>query len=63
MSNMKGIRQRFDAQVAAGTLEAETASAIYGESPLHAQADSRSGKLWMVSHPFAITDGGVELLL
>ncbi|UHS59974.1 hypothetical protein [Agrobacterium vaccinii] len=63
MSNMAGIRRRLDAQVAAGTMMADVANAIHGESPFHAQADSRSGKFWMVSHPFAITDGGVELLL
>jgi hypothetical protein len=63
MSDVADIRRRLDAQVAAGTLTVEIANAIYWESPFHAQADARSGKFWMVSHPFAATDGGVELLL
>lgn len=63
MSDVAGIRRRLDAQVAAGTLTSDVATAIYWESPFHTQADSRSGKFWMVSHPLATTDGGVELLL
>lgn len=63
MSDLAGIRRRLDAQVAAGTIKAEIADAIYEKSPFYAQANARSGKFWMVSHPFDIKDGGVELLL
>lgn len=62
-SDVEGIRRRLDAQVSAGALDAAMANAIFGESPFHVQANSRSGKFWMVSHPFLSTDGGVELLL
>ncbi|WP_312930862.1 hypothetical protein [Agrobacterium cavarae] len=62
-SDLKGIQRRLDEQVAAGALDSATAGAIFCESPFHAQASSRSGKFWMVSHPYLVTDGGVELLL
>lgn len=63
MSDLVFLRRRLDAQVAAGVLSNEAAKAIYTESPFHVQRDSRSGKFWMVSHPYATSDGGVELLL
>ncbi|MFS8145727.1 hypothetical protein [Rhizobium sp. BR 249] len=62
-SDLAAIRRRLDAQVAVGVLSIEIANALYWESPFHEQKDARSGKFWMVSHPYAITDGGVELLL
>jgi hypothetical protein len=62
-SDLAAIRRRLDTQVVAGVLSTEIANAIYWESPFHHQKDARSGKFWMVSHPYAITDGGVELLL
>lgn len=63
ISDVAGISRRLNAQVAAGALDADVASVIYSESPFHTQADARSGKFWMVSHPVLPTDGGVELLL
>ena len=63
VSDLDAIRRRLNAQVTAGTISPTAANAIFGESPFHSQADSRSGKFWMVSHPYAINDGGVELLL
>ncbi|TBN14854.1 hypothetical protein EYC79_07465 [Agrobacterium cavarae] len=63
MSDATGVRRRLNAQVEAGAFDTETADAIYRKSPFHSQADSRSGKFWMVSHPYPQTDGGVELLL
>lgn len=62
-SDLTAIRRRLDAPVAAGTISTEIANAIYWESPFHHQKDARSGKFWMVSHPYAIDDSGVELLL
>lgn len=61
-SDLAAIRRRLDAQVATEAFSADIARALYAESPFHHQ-DSRSGKFWMVSHPYAIDDGGVELLL
>ncbi len=62
-SNLRAIRSRLDAQVATGVISANIADALYGASPFHHQEESRSGKFWMVSHPFSIDDHGVELLL
>lgn len=63
MSDVTGVRCRLDAQVAAGAINADVANVIYSKSPFHAQSDVRSGKFWMVSHPYPTTHGGVELLL
>lgn len=63
-SNLGNIRARLDAQVAAGAFNLEIAERLYGDSPYQSdQHDSRSGKFWMTSHPTAVDDGGVELLV
>jgi hypothetical protein len=62
-STLETIRRRLDAQVATGVFAPEVADALYAESPFHQQLDSRSNKFWMSSHPLAIGDSGVTLLL
>jgi len=64
LPSSQSIRARLDAQVAAGTFTPEIADALHAASPFQrGQADIRSGRFWMVSHPRDIRDGGVELLL
>lgn len=64
LSTLETIRQRFDAQVAAGVFSAEVADALFAASPFqNDQRRSRSDKFWMTSHPMDIEDGGVTLLL
>lgn len=64
MSDLSTIRRRLDAQVKLGAFSSRTADALFAGSPFQSdQRDSRSNKLWMVSHPLPIDDGGVELLL
>lgn len=63
VSTLERIRRRLDVQVAARTLSAETANALYEASPFHQQHDSREGKFWMTSHPISADNTGVELLL
>ncbi|MCA1869386.1 hypothetical protein HW571_27600 [Agrobacterium genomosp. 3] len=63
IADVAGIRRRLDTQVEAGTISSEVANTIYWESPFHTQESIRSGKFWMGSHPLAITDSRVELLL
>lgn len=58
------FRLRFAAQVAAGTFSQEVADRLFADSPYQSdQFDSRSGKFWMVSHPYNVEYYGVTLLL
>ena len=57
------IRSRLDMQISEGLLSTEAAAALYAASPFHHQNDSRSNKFWMTSHPHAVDDSGVTLLL
>ncbi|UGY17955.1 hypothetical protein HAP48_0011285 [Bradyrhizobium septentrionale] len=59
------LRQRLDAQVAAGLFTAADAEALHAASPCHhrEQQPGRLGKFWMTSGPILTDDGGVELLL
>jgi hypothetical protein len=62
-STLATIRQRLDARVAAGDFSAEIADQLLEASPFHQQADSRSNKFWVTSHPIEHDDSSVELLL
>ena len=63
-SCLERLSQRLEGQVAAGALTPVQAAALFAASPFHSdQSESRSDKFWAVSHPLAIDDGGVELLL
>jgi hypothetical protein len=59
------LRQRLDAQAAAGLFTAADAEALHAASPCHhrEQQAGRLGKFWMTSDPILTDDGGVELLL
>jgi hypothetical protein len=49
---------------ASGNLTAKLADKLYAASPFHSnQLEARSNKFWMVSHPVAIDDNGVEPLM
>lgn len=65
LSTLEATRRRLDAQVAAGVIPAEIASALFEASPLHnaEQLKSRSSRFWMTSHPVDVEDDGVTLLL
>lgn len=64
LSTLGTIRERFDAQVAAGAFDRDIADRLFAESPFQSeQLDSRSNKFWMVSHPARVEDSSVELLL
>jgi hypothetical protein len=65
LSTFDTMRQRLDAQVAAGEISVEVANALLRASVLHdrQQIASRSGRFWMTSHPLAVEDNGVTLLL
>jgi len=64
LSTVERLRARVDALAASGALQAASVEVIWAASPLHSdQHDARSGKFWMVSHPAAVTDGGVRPLL
>lgn len=64
LSTPETLRARLDALVATGSLSPETSAALYGASPFHSdQLASRSNKFWMISHPLAIDDSGVEPLM
>ena len=63
ISTLKTIRMRLDNQIAAGSLSAKTADALYAASPFHEQHDVRSNRFWMTSHPSPIDDSGVTELL
>ena len=63
-SDMDFIRTRLSAQVSAGVLPQDVADRLLEDSPFQSdQRGSRSNKFWMVSHPHAVDDGGVELLV
>src|SRR5260370_3687710 len=64
-STLETIRQRLDAQVAAGVFSEEIADALFARSPFHhdEQSGARSNKFCMTSHPVAIEDVGVSPLL
>jgi hypothetical protein len=59
------LRQRLDAQAAAGLFTAADAEALHAASPCHhrEQQPGRLGKFWMTSGPVVTDDSGVELLL
>ncbi len=58
------LKRRLGTLVEARALSAAQAAALYAASPFHTdQRDARSDKFWMVSHPLAIDDGGVEPLM
>ena len=63
LGSLSEIRRRLDQQVSAGAIPTDIANALYKKSPFHHQEHSRSGKFWMVSHPHAVNDAGVRLLL
>jgi hypothetical protein len=64
LSTPATLRARLDFQVASGALSAQIADALYAASPFHRdQLKARSDKFWMVSHPVAADDGGVEPLM
>jgi hypothetical protein len=62
-STLETLRQRLDAAVTAGLFTAETADTLFAASPFHEQLDGRSNRFWMTSHPAAIDDSCVTLLL
>jgi hypothetical protein len=54
----------LNALVTAGELSTDQAEALFAASPFQTtQLESRKDKYWMVSHPIAIEDSGVEPLL
>jgi hypothetical protein len=65
LSTLEAMRRRLDAQVAAGQISVEIANALLEASVLHdrQQVASRSNRFWMTSHPLAVEDDGVTLLL
>jgi hypothetical protein len=63
LSTLDTIRSRLDMQTSDGLLSTEAAAALYAASPFHHQNESRSKKFWMTSHPHAVDDSGVTLLL
>lgn len=64
LSTRTTFRSRLDVLVASGDLKTQQADSLYVASPFHGdQLGSRSRKFWMVSHPHAIDDGGVEPLV
>jgi hypothetical protein len=64
LSTPATLRARLDALVAGGSLSAPAANSLYDASPFYSdQLESRSNKFWMVSHPIAIEDTGVEPLM
>lgn len=63
LSTLDTIRSRLNMQISEGLLSAAAATALYAASPFHHQNDQRSKKSWMTSHPHAVDDSGVTLLL
>ena len=64
VSTPETLTARLEALVTTGHLSRRAAEALYEASPFHGdQRKSREGKFWMISHPQAIDDGGVEPLL
>ena len=64
-STLDTIRRRLNARVAAGDFTAEAAEKLFAASQFQntSQAEARSNKFWMTSHPIPHDDSGVELLL
>lgn len=64
LSTPATLRSRLDLLVASGALSAQSSDALYVASPFHSdQLEARSNKFWMVSHPVAVNDGGVNPLM
>lgn len=64
LSTPATLRNRLDAAVVAGTLDAHLANALYAASPFHSeQLGARLDKFWMASHPIAINNPGVQPLM
>lgn len=64
LSTPETLRTRLDALVATGSLSLEASAVLYDASTFHSdQLASRSHKFWMISHPLAINDSGVEPLM
>lgn len=64
LSTLESLRARLDAQVAVGALDSAAANALLDMSPLNnGQMEIRAGRFWMMSHPLAADDGGVEPLM
>ena len=64
LSTPETLRRQLDALIASGGLSVDIANRLYDASPFHSdQRDARFGKFWIVSHPAAIDDGGVEPLM
>jgi len=63
LSDLDGIRSRLASQVAAGEFTSDVAERLWKDSPFQMQADIRSGRFWMTSHPVQVTSGLVDLLV
>lgn len=65
LSTLETIRQRLDAQVAAGRITEEESRELFSASPFHAaeQFEGRSNRFWLTAHPIEPSDGDVSLLL
>jgi len=64
LSRPSTLRARLEEVVSSGAINAQAAEAIYARSLFHGeQLDARSDKFWMTSHPVALDDGGVKVLL
>ena len=63
LSTPETLRSRLNGVVTAGWLTAQQAEEIHSESRLHNPAERRSNMFWLVSHPQAIDDDGVQPLL
>lgn len=64
LSTLDTLKARLANQVARSAFDQEVSDQLLAGSPLHSeQFGLRSNKFWMVSHPYEVGDGGVELLL
>ena len=64
LSTPETLRARLDALVATGSLSPDASFVLYDASPFQSdQRAARSNKFWMISHPLAINDSGVEPLM
>jgi hypothetical protein len=64
LSTPATLRARSDFLVDSGGLSPQLADALYAKSPFHSdQLGARSGKFWLVSHPVAVNNSGVEPLM
>ena len=63
-STLGTIEVRIRAHVKAGSFSETVGNRLFSDTPFRGeQLESRSNKFWMVSHPLAVDDGGVEDLL